>query len=83
MGIYKRKSVDKKTGKVVEFEKWYISYYFEGKQIRVEAVSSNKRAAEDAYKAVIGEIIQGRYSVRRDTKSPRFVDYAKVRVLKG
>ncbi len=77
MGIYKRKSVDKKTGKVVESEKWYICYYFEGKQIR-EAVSSSKRVAEDAYKAVMGEIVQGRYSVRRDTKSPRFEDYAKV-----
>lgn len=78
MGIYKRKSVDKKTGKVVESGKWYICYYFEGKQTRGEAVSSNKRVAEDAYKAVMGEIVQGRYSVRRDSKSPRFEDYAKV-----
>jgi integrase len=77
MSVFKRKYRDKKTGKIFESEKWHISYYFEGKQIR-EAVSSNKRVAENAHQAVMGEIAQGKYSLRRDTKSPRFEDYAKV-----
>jgi integrase len=81
MSVYKRIRTykDKKTGKtkIVESENWHISYYFEGKQIR-EAVSPNKRVAEEAYKAVMGEIAQGRYSLRSDTKSPKFEEYAKV-----
>jgi integrase len=77
MSIFKRKHRDKETGKLIESEKWHISYYFEGKQIR-EAVSPNKRVAEKAYQAVMGEIAQGRYSLRRDTKSPKFEDYAKI-----
>lgn len=80
MGVYKRKRThkDKETGKtrVVESKNWHISYYFEGKQIR-EAVSPNKKIAEDALKAVMGEIAQGRYNLRRDTKSPKFEEYAK------
>ena len=79
MSVFKRTRTykDKKTGKskVVESRNWYISYYFEGKQIR-EAVSPNKRVAEEAYRAVMGEIAQGRYSLRCDTKSPKFENYA-------
>ena len=81
MGVYKRIRTykDKETSKttIVESKHWYISYYFEGKQVR-EAVSPNKRVAEEAYKAVMGEIAQGRYNLRRDTKSPKFEEYAKV-----
>ncbi|KHE91998.1 MAG: hypothetical protein K8F52_05290 [Candidatus Scalindua rubra] len=77
MSVYKRKYRDRKSGKIVESEKLHISYYFEGKQIR-EAVSSNKRVAEEAYKAVTGEIVQGKYGLRHDTKSPKFEDYANV-----
>ncbi len=76
MSVYKRKHVDKKTGKIVESKNWYISYYFEGQKIR-DSVSPNKRVAEDALKAVKGEIAQGKYNLRRDTKSPKFEDYAK------
>lgn len=49
MGVYKRKRVytDKKTGekRIIESKNWYISYYFDGNQIR-ESVSPNKRVAE-------------------------------------
>ena len=77
MSVYKRKYRDKKTGKLIESENWHISYYFDGKQIR-ESVSPNKRVAEEAYRAVMGEIAQGKYNLKSDTKSPRFEDYAKV-----
>jgi hypothetical protein len=77
MSVYKRKYIDKKTVKIVESKNWYISYYFEGKKIS-ESVNPVKRVAEEAYKVVTGEIIQGRYSFRRDTKSPKFEEYAKV-----
>ncbi len=77
MSVYKRKYRDRKSGKIVESKNWYISFYTEGKKIS-ESVSPNKRVAEEAYKAVMGEIAQGKYSLRRDTKSPKFEDYAKV-----
>ena len=66
-----------KSGKVVESKNWYISYYFEGKKI-AESVSPNKRVAEDALKSVAGDIAKGKYSLRRDTKSPKFEGYAEV-----
>ncbi len=77
MSVYKRKYRDRKSGKIVESKNWYISFYSEGKKIS-ESVSPNKRVAEEAYKAVMGEIVQGKYSLRRDTKSPKFEDYAEV-----
>ncbi len=76
MSVYKRKYIDKKTGKIVESKNWYISYYFEGQKIS-ESVSPNKRFAEEAYKAVMGEIAKGKYNLKRDTKSPKFEDYAE------
>mgnify|MGYP003990155909 FL=1 len=77
MSVYKRKYRDMKSGKVVESKNWYISYYFEGKKI-AESVSPNKRVAEDALKSVAGDIAKGKYSLRRDTKSPKFEGYAEV-----
>lgn len=77
MSIYKRKSVDKETCKIIESKNWYIRYYFEGREIR-ESVSPNKRVAEEAYKAVRGDIAKGKYSLRCDSKSPKFEDYAEV-----
>ncbi len=76
MSVYKRKHIDKKTDKIVESKNWYISYYFEGQKIS-ESVSPNKRFAEEAYKAVMGEIAKGKYNLKRDTKSPKFEDYAE------
>ncbi len=76
MSVYKRKHIDKKTGKIVESKNWYISYYYDGQKIR-DSVSPNKRVAENALKAVKGEIAKGKYNLRRDTKSPKFEDYAK------
>ncbi len=77
MSVYKRKYRDRKTGKIAESKSWYISYYFEGRKIR-DSVSPNKRIAEDALKAVKGEIAQGKYNLKRDTKSPKFEEYVKV-----
>ncbi len=77
MSIYKRKYKDKKTGKVVESNNWYIRYYFEGREIRT-AVSPSKRVAEEAYKSVMGDIAKGKYNLKRDKKSPKFEDYAEV-----
>lgn len=77
MSIYKRKYVDKKTGKVVESNNWYIRYYYEGREIRT-AVSTSKRVAEEAYKSVMGDIAKGKYNLKRDKKSPMFEEYAEV-----
>ncbi len=76
MSVYKRKYHDRKSDKIVESKNWYISYHFEGRKI-TESVSPNKRVAEDALKSVKGDIAQGRYNLKRDTKSPKFEDYAK------
>ncbi len=48
----------------------------------MRAVSTNKRVAEEAYKAVTGEIIQGRYNFRRDTKSLKFEEYTIKGILR-
>ena len=77
MSVYKRKYRNRKSGKIVESKNWYISYYFEGKKI-TESVSPNKRVAEDALKSVTGDIAKDKYRLRRDTKSPKFEDYAEV-----
>ncbi|MDR4499192.1 MAG: hypothetical protein MRK02_14930 [Candidatus Scalindua sp.] len=77
MSEYKRKYRERKSGKIVESKNWYISYYFEGKKIS-ESVSSNKQVSEEAFKAVMGEIARGKYSLKSDKKRPEFEDCAKV-----
>ncbi len=77
MSVYKRKYRDKKTGKLVDSKNWHICYFFEGKKIR-ESVGTNKRAAQRALESIKGEIAQGKYSLKCDTKSPKFEVYAEV-----
>ena len=77
MSIYQRKYRDKKSGKLVESKNWHICYFFDGKKIR-ESVGTNKRAAQKALESIKGEIAQDKYSLKSDTRSPKFEDYAKV-----
>jgi len=59
MGMYKRKRVreDKKTGKkkIVESKNWYISYYFEGKQIREADWNPQGHSFKQTYNRLVKE----------------------------
>jgi integrase len=67
MGVYKRKGS----------KNWYISYSIDGKQICESTGSPYKNDAERALRKRLGEIVDGKYEIRKAVSSPRFEDFAK------
>lgn len=56
---------------------WYIGFYFKGRQIKekvgpIDHIS--KGQAENALKARMGEIVQGKFDLKREVKSTYFYD---------
>jgi integrase len=66
MGIYKRK----------DSKNWYISFSVNGKQVCESIGSPYKGDAERALKKRLGEVVDGKYEIRRSVISPRFEDFA-------
>lgn len=69
MGIYCKETKDGKLS-------WYIEYRVEGRKVR-ECVGQSKKTAEKALAVRRAEILQGRYKLKREIKSPSLVDFAK------
>jgi integrase len=67
MGVYKRKGS----------KNWYISYSVNGKQICESTGSPYKSDAERALKKRQGEIVDGKYEIRKAVTSPRLEEFAE------
>ena len=67
MGVYKRKGT----------KNWYISYSVNGKQICESTGNPYKSDAERALRKRLGEIVDGKYEIRKAVASPRFEDFAE------
>lgn len=69
MGVYCKEGKDGKP-------RWYIEYRVGGKKVR-ECVGASKKAAENALAVRRTEILQGRYSIKKELKSPVLSEFAK------
>lgn len=69
MGVYCKKTRGGES-------RWYIEYRVDGRKVR-ECVGSSKKAAEKALAIRRAEILQGRYSLKRELKSPVLSDFAR------
>jgi integrase len=67
MGVYKRK----------DSKNWYISFSVNGKQVCESTGSPYKTDAERALRKRLGEIVDGKYEIRKAVTSPRFEDFAE------
>ncbi len=56
--------------------KYYIDFYADGKRVRECVGGVSRRDAEKAFKARQGEVVQGRYKLRRQITSPFFEAFA-------
>jgi integrase len=65
LGIYQR-------GKI-----WWIDYYYKGRRLR-EPVSASRQEATAALKARSGDIVKGRFELKREAKDCRFEEFAVV-----
>jgi len=65
MGIYKR-------GKV-----WWIDYYDQGRRVRERVEASSKKVAQQALAARKGEIVQGRFELRKVRPGAFFKDFSE------
>ncbi|HHT9134604.1 MAG TPA: tyrosine-type recombinase/integrase [Candidatus Avalokitesvara rifleensis] len=68
MGVYCKEGKDGKS-------RWYIEYRVGGKKVR-ECVGASKKVAENALAVRKAEILQGRYELKKEIKSPLFEDFA-------
>ena len=64
--------------------KYWIDFYADGRRVRECVGKVARRVAEDALKARQGEVVQGRYKLRRKLRSmsfdafaARYLDYSK------
>lgn len=65
MGIYQR-------GKI-----WWIDYYYKGRRLR-EPVSASRQEAAAALKSRRGDIVKGRFELKRDARDCRFEEFAVI-----
>jgi integrase len=56
--------------------KYYIDFYADGKRVRECVGRISRRDAENALKSRQGDVVQGRYQLKRKTPSPLFKDFA-------
>ena len=56
--------------------RWYISYYFEGRRYR-RAIGSNKKKAEEALKKIEGDIVSERFALPKKVKKITFPELAE------
>jgi integrase len=73
MGIYCKKTKDGQP-------RWYIEFRVGGKKVR-ECAGSSKKAVEQALAIRKAEILQGRYNIKKESKSPLFDDFTKEYLL--
>ena len=82
MGLAERRPTiinnqDTEMGSVFKHkQKWYISYYFEGRRYR-RAIGSNKKKAEEALKKIEGDIVSRRFGLPQEVKKISFEDLAE------
>ena len=69
MGVYCKKTKDGQP-------RWYIEYRVGGKKVR-ECLGPSKKVAENALAVRRTEILQGRYNLKKEIKSPLFDDFVK------
>lgn len=69
MGIYSKKTKDGN-------QRWYIEFRAGGRKVR-ECVGQSKKRAEKALTVRKGEVLQGRYNLKREIRSPHFEDFSK------
>ena len=65
MGIYQRGQI------------WWIDYYYKGRRLR-EPVSASRQEAAAALKSRRGDIVKGRFELKREAKDCRFSEFAVV-----
>jgi integrase len=69
MGVYKK-------GRRGNKDVWWIDYYHQGKRKR-ECVGTSRILAEKALSIRKGEILQGRFNMKANMKTPHFEDFAQ------
>jgi len=75
MGLFRTTYRDKR-GQLKKSPNWYIDYYANGRRVR-EKVGPSRRAAEQALRARLGEVVQGRFHLEQKAHVPRLKDFAK------
>jgi len=63
LGIYQRGQI------------WWIDYYYKGRRLR-EPVSTSRQEAAAALKSRRGDIVKGRFELKREAKDCRFAEFA-------